>query len=132
MEKLNFILLNLKSIQTKLVLSAFLGSWIKHCEVKEFHPASFVHMNSCITSFNLISQSFGFYRFMKNKIQCNFILYRYGREDEEVMGLKFCNEAIISLQQIWPKIETENRFDLSPLQVNSTFLKLKFITNSLL
>lgn len=44
--------------------------------------------------------------------------FRYGREDEEVMGLKFCNEAIIALQQIWPKIETEQRFDLSPLQVN--------------
>jgi hypothetical protein len=43
--------------------------------------------------------------------------YRYGREDEEVMGLKFCNEAIIALQQIWPKVETEQRFDLSPLQV---------------
>lgn len=48
-----------------------------------------------------------------------FFLYkfRYGREDEEVMGLKFCNEAIIALQQIWPKIETEQRFDQTPLQV---------------
>lgn len=34
------------------------------------------------------------------------------------MGLKFCNEAIIALQQIWPKAETSKQFDLSPLQVN--------------
>lgn len=35
------------------------------------------------------------------------------------MGLKFCNEAIIALQQIWPKIETEKpRFELTPLQVS--------------
>jgi hypothetical protein len=43
---------------------------------------------------------------------------RYGREDEEVMGLKFCNEAVIAFQQIWPKIETEQRYNLSPLQVD--------------
>ncbi|XP_059060344.1 phosrestin-2-like [Achroia grisella] len=30
------------------------------------------------------------------------LTFRYGREDEEVMGLKFCNEAIMSLAQIWP------------------------------
>lgn len=49
-----------------------------------------------------------------------FLPHRYGREDEEVMGLKFCNEAIIALQQIWPKIETEPpRFELTPLQVST-------------
>lgn len=40
---------------------------------------------------------------------------RYGREDEEVMGLKFCNEAIISLKQIWPAA-TDEKEELSPLQ----------------
>ncbi|XP_063392646.1 phosrestin-2-like [Cydia fagiglandana] len=30
------------------------------------------------------------------------LTFRYGREDEEVMGLKFCNEAIMSLAQVWP------------------------------
>lgn len=35
------------------------------------------------------------------------------------MGLKFCNEAIIALQQIWPKVETE--FEQSPLQVKYSF-----------
>ena len=43
------------------------------------------------------------------------ILYRYGREDEEVMGLKFCNEAIIALKQIWPRIDDKE--ELSYLQV---------------
>lgn len=42
---------------------------------------------------------------------------RYGREDEEVMGLKFCNEAIIALKQIWPASEGEKE-PLSPLQVS--------------
>lgn len=54
----------------------------------------------------------------KTKCEKKIIYRRYGREDEEVMGLKFCNEAIIALQQIWPKAETEERFSLSPLQVN--------------
>ncbi|XP_062712037.1 uncharacterized protein LOC109431771 isoform X2 [Aedes albopictus] len=44
------------------------------------------------------------------------LTFRYGREDEEVMGLKFCNEAVIALQQIWPKpIGTEPEV-LTPLQ----------------
>ncbi|XP_001601661.3 arrestin homolog isoform X3 [Nasonia vitripennis] len=30
------------------------------------------------------------------------LTFRYGREDEEVMGLKFCNEAIMSLAQLYP------------------------------
>lgn len=47
-----------------------------------------------------------------------FATRRYGREDEEVMGLKFCNEAIIALQPIWPKAEAEHGFDFSPLQVS--------------
>ncbi|XP_070500300.1 phosrestin-2 [Chironomus tepperi] len=51
------------------------------------------------------------------KVYCQLTLtFRYGREDEEVMGLKFCNEAIIALQQIWPKNESEQRFSLTPLQ----------------
>jgi hypothetical protein len=47
----------------------------------------------------------------------NTSLFRYGREDEEVMGLKFCNEAVIALKQLWPKPadEVEN---LVPLQVS--------------
>lgn len=53
------------------------------------------------------------------------IFKRYGREDEEVMGLKFCNEAVIALQQIWPLANNEDIDDitkqkkdkLTPLQV---------------
>lgn len=45
------------------------------------------------------------------------------------MGLKFCNEAIIALQQIWPKHEAEQNFQMSPLQVRDphTFCQLKAI-----
>ncbi|XP_073828878.1 uncharacterized protein [Musca autumnalis] len=44
------------------------------------------------------------------------LTFRYGREDEEVMGLRFCNEAIMSLHQIWPRNEEPARDSLSPLQ----------------
>ncbi|KAH8306601.1 hypothetical protein KR018_009011, partial [Drosophila ironensis] len=44
------------------------------------------------------------------------LTFRYGREDEEVMGLRFCNEAIMSLHQIWPRSENPNPDPLSPLQ----------------
>lgn len=49
-------------------------------------------------------------------IRFYFRLFRYGREDEEVMGLKFCNEAIIALKQIWPR--TQETEELSQLQVS--------------
>ncbi|KFB34957.1 hypothetical protein ZHAS_00000731 [Anopheles sinensis] len=41
---------------------------------------------------------------------------RYGREDEEVMGLKFCNEAVIALQQFWPRPVSSEAETLTPLQ----------------
>lgn len=44
------------------------------------------------------------------------LTFRYGREDEEVMGLKFCNEAVIALKQIWPRVEDTAAEPLSPLQ----------------
>lgn len=37
----------------------------------------------------------------RNNLRCLCSL-RYGREDEEVMGLKFCNEAIMCLAQLYP------------------------------
>ncbi|XP_035897757.1 uncharacterized protein LOC118505706 isoform X3 [Anopheles stephensi] len=40
----------------------------------------------------------------------------YGREDEEVMGLKFCNEAVIALQQFWPRPVSAETDSLTPLQ----------------
>lgn len=53
---------------------------------------------------------------MNRKKKCLLPLRRYGREDEEVMGLKFCNEAIIALKQIWPR--TSEKEDLTSLQVS--------------
>ncbi|CAK1599437.1 unnamed protein product [Parnassius mnemosyne] len=44
------------------------------------------------------------------------LTFRYGREDEEVMGLKFCNEAIMSLAQIWPVNCNHEREPNTPLQ----------------
>ncbi|XP_041447845.1 uncharacterized protein LOC111066363 isoform X3 [Drosophila obscura] len=44
------------------------------------------------------------------------LTFRYGREDEEVMGLRFCNEAIMSLHQIWPRLQEPAPESLSPLQ----------------
>lgn len=54
-----------------------------------------------------------------------FIFDRYGREDEEVMGLKFCNEAIMSLAQIWPLHCNHDREQNTPLQVR---LSIRIIT----
>lgn len=51
-----------------------------------------------------------------------FFNYRYGREDEEVMGLKFCNEAVIALKQLWPKPVPDNKDDMNPLQVSRALL----------
>lgn len=56
-----------------------------------------------------------------NAILLNFVfnfITRYGREDEEVMGLKFCNEAIMSLTQVWPVHCNHNREPNTPLQVS--------------
>ncbi|KAJ8734550.1 hypothetical protein PYW08_013800 [Mythimna loreyi] len=44
------------------------------------------------------------------------LTFRYGREDEEVMGLKFCNEAIMSLAQIWPPHCNHDKEPNTPLQ----------------
>ena len=30
------------------------------------------------------------------------LFYRYGREDEELMGLRFCNEVVVAAEQIYP------------------------------
>ncbi|XP_077296145.1 phosrestin-2-like [Arctopsyche grandis] len=45
------------------------------------------------------------------------LTFRYGREDEEVMGLKFCNEAVMSLAQLYPPLPTPARCEPNtPLQ----------------
>ncbi|KAF7274791.1 hypothetical protein GWI33_012539, partial [Rhynchophorus ferrugineus] len=43
------------------------------------------------------------------------LTFRYGREDEEVMGLKFCNEAVMCLTQLYPPPQGQPIFT-TPLQ----------------
>lgn len=43
------------------------------------------------------------------------LTFRYGREDEEVMGLKFCNEAVMCLAQLYPP-QSLNPDGITPLQ----------------
>ncbi|KAK9496484.1 hypothetical protein O3M35_013246 [Rhynocoris fuscipes] len=45
------------------------------------------------------------------------LTFRYGREDEEVMGLKFCNEAIMCLAQLYPPHERAPVEPNTPLQI---------------
>jgi hypothetical protein len=47
------------------------------------------------------------------------LTFRYGREDEEVMGLKFCNEAVMCLAQLYPPHERAGPQSSTPLQVRS-------------
>lgn len=44
------------------------------------------------------------------------LTFRYGREDEEVMGLKFCNEAVMCLAQLYPPHERAAPQTNTPLQ----------------
>ncbi|XP_070520110.1 phosrestin-2 isoform X2 [Cardiocondyla obscurior] len=45
------------------------------------------------------------------------LTFRYGREDEEVMGLKFCNEAMMCLAQLYPSYVGAQHLEIkSPLQ----------------
>lgn len=46
------------------------------------------------------------------------LTFRYGREDEEVMGLKFCNEAVMCVAQLYPPLENVLLRPLTPLQVH--------------
>ncbi|XP_011874089.1 PREDICTED: phosrestin-2-like isoform X2 [Vollenhovia emeryi] len=45
------------------------------------------------------------------------LTFRYGREDEEVMGLKFCNEAMMCLAQLYPSYVGAHHLETkTPLQ----------------
>jgi arrestin-2 len=41
--------------------------------------------------------------------------YRYGREEDEVMGVKFSKEFVLKRQQLVPPVEKKT--DLTPIQV---------------
>jgi arrestin-2 len=45
--------------------------------------------------------------------------YRYGREEDEVMGLKFSKELVLAHEQLAPT--EEKKTGLTPIQVMSTF-----------
>lgn len=70
-------------------------------------------------TFTTIRSSAVIYRYYQFSALIRFPFIRYGREDEEVMGLKFCNEAIMSLAQIWPLHCLHDREPNTPLQVFS-------------
>jgi len=61
------------------------------------------------------------------------LTFRYGREDEEVLGLRFCNEAILALKQLWPPLpkdpEDLEEEELTPLQVS--FITLNYLCLSI-
>ncbi|XP_033321789.2 phosrestin-2 isoform X1 [Megalopta genalis] len=44
------------------------------------------------------------------------LTFRYGREDEEVMGLKFCNEVVMCVAQLYPPYGGAERLETTPLQ----------------
>ena len=44
------------------------------------------------------------------------LTFRYGREDEEVMGLTFCNEAVMCLAQLYPPFTGADHQETTPLQ----------------
>ncbi|XP_076232218.1 arrestin homolog isoform X2 [Calliopsis andreniformis] len=44
------------------------------------------------------------------------LTFRYGREDEEVMGLKFCNEAVMCLAQLYPPFAGSDQQETTLLQ----------------
>ncbi|KAL6420196.1 hypothetical protein ACFW04_013818 [Cataglyphis niger] len=44
------------------------------------------------------------------------LTFRYGREDEEVMGLKFCNEAVMCLAQLYPPYAGSEQESITALQ----------------
>lgn len=58
------------------------------------------------------------------------LTFRYGREDEEVMGLKFCNDAVMCLAQLYPPyVGSDHQESITPLQVGkqNTIIKLEIL-----
>ncbi|KAK0097336.1 hypothetical protein PV326_002421 [Microctonus aethiopoides] len=52
------------------------------------------------------------------------LTFRYGREDEEVMGLKFCTEAIVCLVQLYPSYPgADHQVPITALQTESTRMR---------
>lgn len=62
------------------------------------------------------------------------LTFRYGREIDEVLGLRFCNDAIVSFKQLWPPLpensEDDNFKQLTSLQVEFA-IKSAFATKTI-
>lgn len=58
------------------------------------------------------------------QIVCSF---RYGRKEDEVMGLRFQKDMYLASSQIYPPLDTDNPVKLTKIQVNiSPFKKVVF------
>ena len=55
------------------------------------------------------------------------MIFRYGREDEELMGLRFCNEIVISAEQIYPTAMEEACKTTKPIVNHQGFLAVPFV-----
>ncbi|XP_018493857.1 phosrestin-2-like [Galendromus occidentalis] len=80
----------------------------------------FVHLsNEKVTSIDgvvLVESNYVGNRCVFAMVVLNF---RYGREDEEVMGLKFYTEAILDYKQVYPETSEQTQSEeLTPLQIN--------------
>ena len=60
---------------------------------------------------------------MTQKIQFT-LPFRYGREDEELMGLRFCNEVVIASQHL-NNVNTETRRTKLPLGKKAVKVKIE-------
>lgn len=45
-----------------------------------------------------------------------YTTYRYGREEDEVMGVKFSKEIVLSKNQIAPEARDQEKMELTPVQ----------------
>lgn len=45
-----------------------------------------------------------------------YTTYRYGREEDEVMGVKFSKEIVLSKSQIAPEARDQEKMELTPVQ----------------
>ncbi|CAB4064172.1 ARRB [Lepeophtheirus salmonis] len=52
------------------------------------------------------------------------LLFRYGREDEEMMGIRFCNEIVMVSEQIYPSLKSEP----DPNSIEFKISKTGFVT----
>lgn len=112
-EKEWIIQLNKKNVNKIFTLKEIRNDWLKY-----FHPILYKYKLLIFLTFEIYKRKIYKIPF----ILCFFfccIFFRYGREDEEVMGLRFCNEAVMCLTQIWPSTELTEKISLTPLQVKN-------------